>query len=132
MLFRAVLTNVACSEHDIKEYTHLPPHAALELGLVYRKLEDFDEARHWLQKAIYEYSNYMNATTVHIRAHTALMIMRAATESENLEDKYASIEDRLRQMQQNKSEVVANCLENANPPEEVLKSITELEVEDLS
>jgi len=122
---------IAC-ESDISEYTHLPPHAALELGLVYRKLNDYDEARNWLNKAIYQYSNYMNATTVHIRAHTALTIMRADDAHENIEERYESIEERLRELQKNKTQQIENHFDDAKPPEELLSKLSALEVEDLS
>ncbi|KAI1296597.1 Tetratricopeptide repeat protein 39B [Halotydeus destructor] len=118
---------IAC-ESDIQEYTHLPPHAALELGLVYRKLDNYDEARQWLNKAIYEYSNYMNATTVHIRAHTALTIMNTQGQPQgNIEDAYANFEEKLREMQKNKT---IDQIGQAAPPADVLQAA--LEVEDLS
>ena len=90
---------IAC-ESDIKEYTHLPPHASLELGLVYRKKEDLEEAKFWLNKSVYDYSNYMNATTVHIRAHTALTIIRTqeGIDNQEIEAVYAKFEDQLKAM----------------------------------
>lgn len=122
------------SEQDIQEYTHLPPHAALELGLVYRKKDDYEEARFWLNKAIYDYSNYMNATTVHIRAHTALTIMRNAEEVEsgaNIEDVYAGFEEKLREM---KKQQIKNGQTGPMDESAVPKNLLDqaLEVEDLS
>lgn len=90
---------IAC-ESDIKEYTHLPPHASLELGLVYRKKDDLEEAKFWLNKSVYDYSNYMNATTVHIRAHTALTTIRTqeGVDNQEIEAVYAKFEDQLKAM----------------------------------
>ena len=92
---------IAC-ESDIIEYTHLPPHAALELGLLYRKMDQPEEAADWLNKAIYNYTNYMNATTVHIRAHTALSIIRQSQEGARASsvDVDAQIEARLRELKE--------------------------------
>ena len=75
----------------------------------------------------------MNATTVHIRAHTALTIMRATDEpNENIEERYASIEEKLREMQKNKSQQIGSVIDDAKPPADVLSKLSELEVEDLS
>jgi tetratricopeptide (TPR) repeat protein len=116
---------IIASESDIKEYTHLPPHAALELGLVYRKLDDTEEAKVWLNKAVYQYTNYMNATTVHIRAHTALTIIRLAEEPAiDVETQYLKMQERLKQMN-------SDGVSIESPPEEV-KLDPSLEVEDLS
>lgn len=121
---------ISC-EGDIREYTHLPPHACLELGLVYRKLGDLDEAKFWLNKSINEYTTYMNATTVHIRAHTALTIIRTA-EGGEITNVYAKMEEHLKQM---------NCQEKENDnnlpsgTSQTVKDFTldpSLEVEDLS
>ena len=95
-------TIISC-EGDITEYTHLPPHAALELGLIYRKLDQLTESIDWLNKAIYNYTNYMNATTVHIRAHTALTIIRQSQEGSmagSSADVDAEIEEKLRQLKE--------------------------------
>jgi len=117
---------IAC-EADIKEYTHLPPHACLELGLVYRKLDDLEEAKFWLNKAIYDYANYMNATTVHIRAHTALTIIRTQEgQQENMEAVYAQFEDKLKQMSSR-----GVTLEETEKAATIPDAAT-LEVEDLS
>lgn len=113
----------------------MPPHAALELGLVYRKLDDFEESRFWLNKAIYDYSNYMNATTVHIRAHTALTVMRASEEAANpstsIDQQYQDFEDKLRQMNKEAAQKngAAFGLDGSAPMEALDKA---LEVEDLS
>ena len=121
-LFRSI---ISC-ETDIKEYTHLPPHAALELGLAYRKLGELDEAKFWLNKSIYEYTNYMNATTVHIRAHTAMTIIRSAEEEpQAAEVVYTQFEEKLKQLHQEsmKNEEFKQSMPHLDPS---------LEVEDLS
>lgn len=116
---------IIASESDIKEYTHLPPHAALELGLVYRKLNDLEEAKVWLNKAVYQYTNYMNATTVHIRAHTALTIIRVAEgQTTDVEAQYLKMQEQLRQMN-------SQGVSIESPPP-VVQLDPSLEVEDLS
>lgn len=116
---------IAC-ESDIKEYTHLPPHACLELGLVYRKKEDLEEAKFWLNKSVYDYSNYMNATTVHIRAHTAMTIIRTqeGVDNQEIEAVYAKFEDQLKQLN-----AQGVTLEES---QDTVKLDPSLEVEDLS
>lgn len=94
-------------------------------------MDDYEESRFWLNKSIYDYSNYMNATTVHIRAHTALTIMRTSEESasdHNSDAIYASFEEKLREMK--KQQQASGVLDLGAAPKELLDQA--LEVEDLS
>lgn len=122
---------ISC-ENDIREYTHLPPHACLELGLAYKKLQDLDEAKFWLNKSINEYTTYMNATTVHIRAHTALTIIRTI-EGAEVTNVYAKMEEHLKQIHlQEQNETNLNQVTAPTTADKVLSLDPSLEVEDLS
>ena len=70
--FSFVLEN----EKFLQYYKHLAPHAALEFGLLSQQIGDLDMAVKYINKSINDYSHYLNETQIHIRAHTALNIIR--------------------------------------------------------
>lgn len=69
---KLLFTKVVESEEVLIRYGHLPPMAALELGLMAKGDKDMETARTWLERATNNYSKYINETVVHIRAHCAI------------------------------------------------------------
>ena len=64
------------SERDIKERNYVPPHAAMEIGLAYLAIENFDDAREWLHRARDDYTGFMYESLAHLRIHGALLQIR--------------------------------------------------------
>ncbi|RWS19005.1 tetratricopeptide repeat protein 39B-like protein [Leptotrombidium deliense] len=60
------------SESRITPGSYIPPHASVELGLTYWKLDNLTEAKKWLERAMNDYSGYLIEALVHLRAHSAL------------------------------------------------------------
>ncbi len=54
----------------------MAPHAAMELGLTHLSVEQFSEARLWLDKARRDYTGYLLETIVHFRVHCAMRIIK--------------------------------------------------------
>lgn len=50
--------------------TYIPPHAALELGIVYAEMDRYPEAREWLERAK-NYRGFLVEVLVHLRIHAA-------------------------------------------------------------
>jgi len=61
---------------DIKEFTYIPPHAALEIGLSYLDVGKLTNAKHWLLTARDHYSGFLVESLVHLRIHGALCQIR--------------------------------------------------------
>lgn len=59
------------SEKSLKREKHLPAQACFELGQIYRRMEDFDEAHLWFKKAK-KYSNYITDVMVEYRVNYVL------------------------------------------------------------
>lgn len=51
--------------------TYIPPHAALELGIVYAEVGRLGEAKEWLEKAK-NYRGFLVEVLVHLRIHAAM------------------------------------------------------------
>ena len=61
-----------CNRQDrIQTDTYIPPHAALELGIVYVEMDKLEEGKEWLEKARAEYKGFRVEALVHLRTHAA-------------------------------------------------------------
>ncbi|RWS17300.1 tetratricopeptide repeat protein 39B-like protein [Dinothrombium tinctorium] len=60
------------SENKVIRDTYIVPHAALELGITYMKLERIEEARKWLTKTKSGYEKFLNESVVSLRVAAAL------------------------------------------------------------
>ncbi|XP_015786877.1 tetratricopeptide repeat protein 39B [Tetranychus urticae] len=60
------------NEKRLARDTYLAPHAAMELGLTYVRLNDLPAARRWLEKSRKDYTGYLLETMVHFRVHCAM------------------------------------------------------------
>ena len=70
------LTKVLDNEDRLRLYSHLAPLASLELGILFQQTNELQLAQQYLNKAITDYTHYLNETLVHIRAHYALGTMK--------------------------------------------------------
>lgn len=61
----------------------LPPHAALELGLILMNTGALQDAKQWLERARRDYTGYLLETIVHFRVHCAMRNLRAATKKKD-------------------------------------------------
>lgn len=57
------------SEKKISLSTFIPPHTAMETGLTYIKLNEFELANYWFEKAKSDYKGYLLETLLHFRVH---------------------------------------------------------------
>ena len=55
----------------IQNDTYIPPHAALELGIVYVEMDKLEEGKEWLEKSRSEYKGFLVEALVHLRTHAA-------------------------------------------------------------
>lgn len=55
----------------IQQDTYIPPHAALELGIVYVEMDKLEEGKEWLEKSRSEYKGFLVEALVHLRTHAA-------------------------------------------------------------
>ena len=58
------------SQDLVVKDTYVPPHAALELGIVYAEMGKYEQAREWLEKAK-NYRGFLVEVLVHLRIHAA-------------------------------------------------------------
>jgi len=55
----------------IQRDTYIPPHAALELGIVYVEMDRLEEAKEWLEKSRSVYKGFLVEAMLHLRTHAA-------------------------------------------------------------
>lgn len=77
------LTSVLDHEQLLKRYGHLAPLACLELGTLFSQTQDYTLAQQYLNKAMSDYTHYLNETTVHIRAHAILETVKSEIASQH-------------------------------------------------
>ena len=70
--FRQILDK----ETEIKDLTYIPPHAAFELGLTFINVQNYSEAKRWLERARDHYTGFLVESLVHLRIHGALSKLR--------------------------------------------------------
>lgn len=66
--FREILDQ----ESEIKKVTYIPPHAAFELGLTLMNVNQYVEAKEWLERARDHYTGFLVESLVHLRIHGAM------------------------------------------------------------
>ena len=71
---REAFIKIINSADELKREVQLPPQACLELGLIYKKNQDKEQATHWFKKAR-KYSNYITEILINKRAEVALKSM---------------------------------------------------------
>ncbi|KAI1304205.1 Tetratricopeptide repeat protein 39B [Halotydeus destructor] len=76
-------------------HSHLAPQACLELGLIYKDMAEYSEARKFLNKARSDYSKYLNETLVHLRVHCALMLIKEREKAQQSGQFISLVGDRL-------------------------------------
>lgn len=65
------LTLCVYRQDRIQKDTYIPPHAALELGIVYVEMDKLEEGKEWLEKSRSEYRGFLVEALVHLRTHAA-------------------------------------------------------------
>jgi tetratricopeptide (TPR) repeat protein len=77
MLIMEKESTINSSKTLAKSSKHLIPQACFELGILYRRTGDFDEARKWFKKT-HRYSGYLTESMITFRADCALKSMSDA------------------------------------------------------
>lgn len=75
----------------MKSEAHLVPQACFEVGQVYRKMGDGDEAKKWYKKAR-SYSGYITESLINFRVEYGLSLLRQPT-SDCLKEKSCDINE---------------------------------------
>lgn len=58
----------------------------MEMGLTYLKLNQYSEAKNWVEKSKNNYKGFLAAAMIQIRAHLALKRIKKCLEIESLVD----------------------------------------------
>ena len=58
-------------QDKIQKNTYIPPHAALELGILYVEQDKLADAKEWLDRAKNDYKGFLVEVLVHMRIHAA-------------------------------------------------------------
>ena len=62
-------------------YKHLAPQACFEIGLIYRRVNDYDQAKSWFKKAK-QYNNYLTDGLINFRCEYVIGLMKHKQDKE--------------------------------------------------
>lgn len=111
---------LANSEKQISLSTWIPPHCSMEIGLTYIRLNEFELANHWFEKAKKDYSGYLLETLLHFRVHCGQRLIKKAKKKQAEIEASLEIEAAL-EIQQKQQVKLINEQASAMVAEETVK-----------